>query len=92
MNAEHRATLLSRNARYLWLGSLFLPPLTALLAYDLIASRGNLARSALQPSLFAHFWRLADRSVWLCYLLRHLSFLPPVDQSMARAFEKAVEA
>ena len=36
MNDEHRATLLSRNARYLWLGSLFLPPVTALLAYDLM--------------------------------------------------------
>jgi hypothetical protein len=32
---ENRSTILSRNARFLWLAVLFLPPGLALLAYDL---------------------------------------------------------
>jgi hypothetical protein len=31
---DHRSTLLSRNARFLWLGVLILTPGAALLAYD----------------------------------------------------------
>ncbi len=36
VNDRNPVTILSRNARYLWLGALFVPPLTALLAYDLM--------------------------------------------------------
>jgi len=36
MNDDHRPTILSRNARFLWLGALWLPPLVALIAYNLL--------------------------------------------------------
>lgn len=35
MKRENRSTVLSRNARFLWLAAVFLPPGVALLVYEL---------------------------------------------------------
>lgn len=35
MKHENRTNLLSRNARFIWLAALFLPPLLAFVAYNL---------------------------------------------------------
>jgi hypothetical protein len=70
VKAENRSTFLSRNARFLWLALLFVPPLTAFVAYDLTP------HEAVWHDVLYSIFCLPLFGVWLVALLGCvLSFL-----------------
>ena len=71
MKLEHRSTVLSRNARFLWLLMLFVPPVAAFLAYEVTPHEEiwhEFLYSLLCVPLF-FFWLLALLGCVLSFLI-----------------------